>query len=131
MNHPEYPAWREWLQGLPAGVPFCVGDYLLTPNAAGVLVIQGQLQSDRLIQPFQKAALIDGIRFRAETASPNSGLTTNKDLVPSFQARVWAGGFSLTNDFVSVPALAVREQYVCGEVTNFSGAPGALVPLVH
>lgn len=119
MNHPDFPAWREWLGNLPAGVPMTVGDYILTGANSTATVIQGQLQSDRMIQPFQKPALIDGIRFRAEPSA--AGITVfnyDNDLITSFMARVWVGLFSLTNDFVSVPALAVREQYAAGEVVN-------------
>lgn len=131
MNHPDYPAWRDWLEGLPAGVPTTQGSYLLTVNAANLLVLQGQLQTDKLVQPFAKPALIEGIRFRAEFYDSAGSLNTNNDEILSLQARVWVGPFSLTNDFVTVGVLAVREQYVAGEVVNYSGAPGALLPITR
>lgn len=117
MNHPEFQAWREWLEGLPMGIPTTQGDGILTPNASPVAMIQGQLQMDKMIGPFAKPMLVDGLRFRAEVGGLGF-YSSGNDLALSFQVRVNAGPFALTNDFVAVAALATREQYNGGEIVN-------------
>lgn len=124
MQRPDYNAWRVWLEGLPSGIPVTVGDAISTQySTSGVttppFLMQAQLQANRLIGPFAKPMLVEGIRFRCESRVENT------DEILSLRARVNAGPFTLTNDFIAPGALAEREQYSGAEVSGhalfFSG----------
>lgn len=111
MRSNAFNVWRNWLAGLPPAVPFTVGDSLNSPFVyVTPSMVQGQLQSNKIIGPFAQPVLIDGLRFRAET-----GASSIAEEALSLRVRVWAGPFSLSNDFIAPAGLSVREQYQGGE----------------
>jgi hypothetical protein len=73
-----------------------------------------------MIAPFQRPALIDGLRFHVTCRRPGNGLPI--DMALSYMVRVSCGPFALTDDFTTVASLSPRAQYNEGELWTAGGS---------
>ena len=120
---PGFAAWQDWLAGLPRGVPCTLSDFQSLPVGGGV-----QLNADKLVAPFARPMLVDGIRLRIDYYS-GALVGVSFDAALAVHFRAYAGPFALTNDHTVISGLGAREQYLQGEVLpTILNAVGALAP---